>query len=358
MKFHCALIAGMGVLALTGSAFANSASADPAGWYLGVGAGWTSMDGTAAFRGIGQLPLSYDSNARLSAAFGYKWPEGWRAEIEPTWVTNDADISGMKGGATMGGALGNILYDYDLGDSWKLTAGLGAGAMRVSHNIRWTASNTLFVGGNGVGFAWQAIGGISYAPRYDWDIGLDYRYMDTGDTGAVSQIAPLHFQAGKAQTLMVSVRWYPLARQAHAVPPPASMPPPPRPIPPPPPPLSAVTAPLPPPPVKTFLIFFDFNRSDLTDQAHKVVAEAVAAAKQQGAVRVVVTGHTDTVGSGGYNQKLSERRAAAVKSAMTGLGTPAGEITTAGKGFSEPRVVTGAGVREPQNRRVTIDLGQ
>ena len=109
--------------------------------------------------------------------------------------------------------------------------------------------------------------------------------------------------------------------------------------------------------VKTFIVFFDFDKSNLTSEAQKVVAEAVDTAKKMGMVRVLVTGHTDTVGSRAYNQGLSERRAGSVKAEMVRLGLSEGEITTVGKNFSEPLVPTGPGVREPQNRRAVIDLG-
>ena len=75
-------------------------------------------------------------------------------------------------------------------------------------------------------------------------------------------------------------------------------------------------------------------------------------------VRIVVTGHTDTVGSMAYNQRLSERRADAVKTEMVREGLSATDISTIGRNFSEPLVATGPGVREPQNRRAVIDLGR
>ena len=90
----------------------------------------------------------------------------------------------------------------------------------------------------------------------------------------------------------------------------------------------------------------------------QVVQQAVQTAKTSGLVRVVVTGHTDTVGSLAYNQRLSERRANAVKDEMVREGLGAGDIMTVGRNFSDPLVPTGPGVREPQNRRAVIDLGR
>ncbi|MBV9332188.1 MAG: OmpA family protein, partial [Alphaproteobacteria bacterium] len=76
-----------------------------------------------------------------------------------------------------------------------------------------------------------------------------------------------------------------------------------------------------------------------------------------GAVRVMVTGHTDTVGSDRYNQALSVRRAQSVKGEMERDGMDGGAISIEGKSFHDPLVPTGPGVREPQNRRAVIDLG-
>jgi OOP family OmpA-OmpF porin len=105
-------------------------------------------------------------------------------------------------------------------------------------------------------------------------------------------------------------------------------------------------------------VFFDFNKANLTAEAAQVVQQAVTTALSDGRVRVVITGHTDTVGSARYNQALSERRATAVKNEMIREGLNANDIMTVGKGFSEPLVPTGPGVREPQNRRAVIDLGR
>jgi outer membrane protein OmpA-like peptidoglycan-associated protein len=138
---------------------------------------------------------------------------------------------------------------------------------------------------------------------------------------------------------MVGIRWYPDV----------TPPPPPPMAPPPPPPM--------PMPTKTFVVFFDFNKSNLTAEAQSVVGEAVKTAKSSGMVRVLVTGHTDTVGSDSYNMGLSVRRAQSVKGEMVREGMTEGSIAIEGKGFHDPLVATGPGVREPQNRRAVIDLG-
>ena len=149
--------------------------------------------------------------------------------------------------------------------------------------------------------------------------------------------------------------------QVAVVPPPP--PPPPPPVyeaPPPPAPPPVVEAPPPPPPaplVRKFMVFFDFDKSNITPEAREVISEAVRTAKQLGPIQITVTGHTDTVGSLRYNQGLSERRARSVKNEMIRLGMNASDIETVGRSFRDPLIPTGPGVREPQNRRAVIDLG-
>ena len=128
-------------------------------------------------------------------------------------------------------------------------------------------------------------------------------------------------------------------------------PPPPPPLPPPPPPVAAA------PPPQHFLVFFDFNRATLTGEAREVVRTAVNVAQQTGMVRIKITGNTDTVGSDRYNLALSVRRAESVKAEMVADGLSPTQISIEGKGFHDLLVPTGPGVREPQNRRAVIDLG-
>jgi OmpA-OmpF porin, OOP family len=108
--------------------------------------------------------------------------------------------------------------------------------------------------------------------------------------------------------------------------------------------------------VKSYIVFFDFNKSNLTEAAQAVVSEAVRTAKSNGFVKVQVTGHTDTVGSARYNQTLSVARAQAVREEMIRDGLDGGSIAIEGRGFHDLLVPTAPGVREPQNRRAVIQL--
>ena len=115
-------------------------------------------------------------------------------------------------------------------------------------------------------------------------------------------------------------------------------------------------APAPPPPQR-FVLFFDFGVAELSSDARSIVREAIEAVQQQRSARIIIVGHTDTVGSRAYNQRLSERRALAVKNEMVRAGVDEEQIATIGRNFADPIIPTGPGVREPQNRRAVIDLG-
>jgi OOP family OmpA-OmpF porin len=118
---------------------------------------------------------------------------------------------------------------------------------------------------------------------------------------------------------------------------------------------------VPPPPPKAaapdrYLVFFDWNKATLTPEARRVIASAAEAYKSTGKATIVATGYTDLSGPAAYNQKLSVRRADAVKAELVRLGVPATSITAIGRGESNPLVPTADGVREPQNRRVEIQI--
>jgi OmpA-OmpF porin, OOP family len=105
-------------------------------------------------------------------------------------------------------------------------------------------------------------------------------------------------------------------------------------------------------PQTEYLVFFDWNKSNITPAADKTIADAVKAFGA--AAKIKVVGHTDTSGSAAYNLKLSVRRAEAVKKTLVAKGVPAKQIATEGKGDTQLMVQTGKNVREPSNRRAQI----
>jgi len=105
---------------------------------------------------------------------------------------------------------------------------------------------------------------------------------------------------------------------------------------------------------RSYLVFFDFNKSDLTPQAVEIVNQAAANAAPAKVTQLTVTGHTDTVGSDAYNMRLSRRRAESVAAQLEKDGIPSSEIAIVAKGKRDLLVPTKDGVKEPQNRRVQI----
>jgi outer membrane protein OmpA-like peptidoglycan-associated protein len=129
--------------------------------------------------------------------------------------------------------------------------------------------------------------------------------------------------------------------------------------PPPPPPPPTLAPPPPAPqvqPAKTYLVFFDWDRADLTSRARQIISEAAQASTHVQVTKIYVNGYTDTSGTPRYNQALSVRRATNVANELVSDGVSRGEIEIKGFGESHPLVPTGPGVREPQNRRVEIIL--
>ena len=108
---------------------------------------------------------------------------------------------------------------------------------------------------------------------------------------------------------------------------------------------------------------FDFDKAVIRDNSNRALDEAIAKMKDHGDVEfILVTGHTDRIGSEAYNQKLSERRANAVKKYLSTHGIDVARIKSQGKGESEP-VVDCKGVKGTKNlieclapnRRVIVD---
>jgi OOP family OmpA-OmpF porin len=109
---------------------------------------------------------------------------------------------------------------------------------------------------------------------------------------------------------------------------------------------------------RSFIVFFDWDKSNIRSDARKVLKAAAAYAKKSGLGRVRLVGHADRSGKSGYNMGLSKRRSAAVSATLVKLGLRSRGISMSAKGESSPMVGTKDGVREPRNRRVEINLSR
>jgi len=107
---------------------------------------------------------------------------------------------------------------------------------------------------------------------------------------------------------------------------------------------------------QTYLVFFDWDKSDLTPRATQIIARAASAAATTNITTINVSGYTDTSGALDYNQDLSERRAQTVAAALVLDGVLQSQIEIHAFGETHPMVPTGPGIRESQNRRVEIVL--
>jgi outer membrane protein OmpA-like peptidoglycan-associated protein len=348
----------LGTVAAVSIAAASQSEAHNQGWYIGLegGANWVT-DNDGLF-GLNSGPpvffesISFDTGWAVLATVGYGFDSNWRIELEAGYRENDLDTLTLPAFAFLGPFNGgdvneitlmaNVLYDIPLTERLDLTLGLGAGADRAEFQT------PAFWGGNDDdwNFAFQAIAGLSYAVTDRLDITLTYRYLNVSEPdfnvpgGPISAVAEhWQFEDLEKHTVTIGLR-YDLYEDAPPPPPPA----------PPPPPMPAAPEP------QQFIIYFGFNKCNITPEADQVLGEAASAAKSDGQASVRIVGHTDTVGSASYNQRLSECRADAAKSNLVGKGVPADAISTSGRGESELLVKTGDNVKEPQNRRATVDI--
>ena len=149
-------------------------------------------------------------------------------------------------------------------------------------------------------------------------------------------------------------------------------PPPPAPALTPPPPPAVVPAPVvvpvvppppPPPPAPvsekvTFAAdaFFDTGKSVLKPDAQAKLADLVDKTKGVNLEVIIAVGHTDTVGSAAYNQKLSIARAESVKKFLTSKGIETNRVYTEGKGFSQPVADNKTAEGRSKNRRVEVEV--
>jgi OOP family OmpA-OmpF porin len=108
----------------------------------------------------------------------------------------------------------------------------------------------------------------------------------------------------------------------------------------------------------SYIVYFDFDKSNIRPDAKTVIQQVISDANKVGTPPISVTGYTDLSGSEDYNMALSLRRADAVRDALIKGGVAADQITTAGRGEADPAVPTADGVREQANRRAEIIIQQ
>ncbi len=389
MKLRSALLAAT---ILAAAPVVARAQQPVTGLYVGAGAGANFMqDENLKSSTFTQqaVPTNIFSTGRIGgktqlqdgfvglASIGYGFGNGLRAEVEGSYRQNKfqkigsgAFASGAGGDEMKYGGMVNVLYDFNpslLGLGFlPVVPYIGAGVGyqwaqdRNGHFYGNTGPlagvpggyNNLFRSDDGDGsFAYQAIVGVSFpipsvpglalTAEYRFmgmndDRTYNYQFYATGPTrGGINTRSKITFNDDYNHSILVGVRY-----AFNAAPPPV-----------------AVVA---PPPVResarTYLVFFDWDRADLTDRARQIISEAAQATTRVQVTRILVNGYTDLSGTARYNQGLSVRRATNVANELVRDGVPRAAIATHGYGEANPLVPTAQGVREPQNRRVEIIL--
>jgi len=102
--------------------------------------------------------------------------------------------------------------------------------------------------------------------------------------------------------------------------------------------------------------FFDFDKSVLKPEGKAKLDDLASKVQGINLEVIVAVGHTDSVGSDAYNQKLSERRAQAVKAYLESKGIDKSRVYTEGKGEKQPVADNKTKDGRAQNRRVEIEV--
>jgi len=394
MTNRCLLGAGVALAVAFGGVQAHAQSVwwptgTPWAWYIGPEGGWTSLtsnnSGTVSgvsFTGPGNTPgttqtfttpgtanpqRNFDSGFNVGARGGVQWGP-WRLEEEYSYRNNQGSSFNTLNGFTTSGTHGsgsthsnalmtNAIFDFGLwGWNWgsinSFTLHNPIGAPIVPNTPLSVAPQTFggtLINGSGWRFGYQAIAGLRFEFSPVVALDIDYRYLGTTDQ-TLTNNARFPFPNGTRGTnCCVGTRFQSSYHSNNIL---ASLtmkfgapPAPPPPLPP---------APPPPPPQKVFLVFFDWDKYNITPEGERIIELAAQQYKAGGSVKLQVTGYTDTSGSAGYNQRLSERRANAVATRLAALGVARSDMSVIGRGENDLRVPTPNGVREPQNRRVEI----
>jgi len=404
MKSRYLLSAGAALAVALGGAQANAQFAFlggpyPVAYYIGPEGGWTQLSNqkdtvaTLPFTvnngpalSVFQFNTQYDSGYNVGARAGIQWGP-LRIEEEYSYRHNGLSNFGgastgnnnlFSGNRTSHALMTNFIYDFTLGWPVSPHIGFGVGAVDIIDSVTLnpfttspgtalafrTPGNTpggptfanlgpgvpiggTLLKGSGWQFGYQAIAGFRYDINPLLAIDVDYRYLATTDptfnNKGVFPFPGVGFPPGttryktgfQTQNIVASLT------MKFGAPPPAPPPP-------------APPAPPPPPRQQVYLVFFDWDKYNITPEGMQIIQLAANQYKAGGSVRLTVTGYTDTSGSPGYNQRLSERRANAVANALVRLGVQRSDMAISGRGENDLRVPTPDGVREPQNRRVEI----
>ena len=105
---------------------------------------------------------------------------------------------------------------------------------------------------------------------------------------------------------------------------------------------------------ESFVLYFNLNSNELTDESQKLIATIVAAVQRRQSKDISVIGHTDRLGSDEHNRRLSMERARVVYNLLSAASIAESDMTIIYHGEGNPLVPTADNVAEPRNRRVEV----
>jgi outer membrane protein OmpA-like peptidoglycan-associated protein len=332
------------LLAATILSLPIAAQAQPVtGIYIGAGAGVNFLQ-SAKDNGI-----EIDANTGFVGVLsvGYGFGNGLRLEVEGNFRHNELDRIDVgrtrlnaSGNVRSYGAMVNAIYEFPLGPVQPyIGGGIGYVWQDLDGRARGGGLTATFDDTDGA-FAFQGIAGLAFPIAAVPGLAVTAEYRFLGTTGHEYRVARTGAASSRFEydnynhSILAGIR-YNFGQAAPVAP--------------------VVQAP-PPATARTYLVFFDWDRADLTDRARQIIGEAAAAAPSVNSTRIEVAGHADRSGTPQYNQRLSERRANNVAAELVRRGIARNLIAISAFGETRPLVPTADGVREPQNRRVEIVL--
>jgi len=330
MRLALGLVSAAAILVAGAAAQADMVS----GPYITGFGGYTINPEVGIDTPLGSGKLSFEDGWVAGAAVGYDFGRA-RIEFEGAYRDNEYD-SIRIGNATVNNNSGdglavisgmvNALYDFENESVVTPYMGFGMGAAYLDDD--GSESDTVL--------AYQGIVGTKVSITENLSAVVDYRYFRTLEAdlaGTKFEYEQHTITAGLTYNFGTPAAPAPMVEPAPVVQP-------------------APTPEL----ARSYMVFFDWDSTAITPDASQIIRDAASAAQTLGVTRIELTGHADRSGSPRYNQRLSLKRAEAVKAELIALGVSPDSISTVGKGESAPLVPTPDGVREAQNRRVEIVL--
>ncbi len=227
----------------------------------------------------------------------------------------------------------NLIKNFRSDSKVTPYAGIGAGMARLKAD--YVGADPSFSGGFGSlnvqdkawKFAYQGIAGLAFELAEGLALDLSYRYFETLDPtfdGTLAGVATQFNQEYNSHSLFAGLRWnfgasaaapqYKDCWDGSSVPVASDCPPQP---------MDETAANLDP---INVIVYFDYDKSNLTPEAANLVKEAAARALANDVNTVVVSGHADRSGGSAYNQALSERRGSVVRELLIANGISADKI--------------------------------